>query len=108
MANKIEVTNLNPINGFVNYGSRYAGSKIIHYGNNSVLTFSTYKKINYPISSADKFAVIAPGMEFRPDKVSLQTYGTVDYWWRILEANNMHDILEFRTGVNIRLPATIF
>ena len=109
MANKIEYTNLRPTDGFVNYGSRYANSsKIIYYGNNRVLSFTTYKKSRYPESSADKFTVIPPGMEYRPDKVSLETYGTVDYWWKILEANGMNDIYAFKSGTNIRLPATIF
>jgi hypothetical protein len=40
--------------------------------------------------------------------VSLETYGVVDYWWKILEANNMKDIFDFKSGVNIRLPGSIF
>lgn len=107
MANKIEYTNLRPIDGFVNYGSRYAAAPIIYYGDNRVVTFGTYRKKQYPNTSSDKFAVIPPGMEFRPDKMSLEAYGTVDFWWRILEANGIKDIYSFKSGMNIRLPSVL-
>ena len=100
----IEFTNYVPTDGFVSMGSRYANATVIYWGPLRKITFTTYKKRNYPYNSEDKFAIIPPGMEFRPDKMSSSVYGVPDFWWRVLEANNMKDIYDFRAGVNVRLP----
>lgn len=107
MANKIQTSNLQSTN-FVSSLSRYLDSDIIYYGDNNLITFTTYKKKKNLTTSDDKFAVITPGMEYRPDKVSYAAYGTVDFWWRIMEANDIKDIFDFKAGVNIRLPGNIF
>jgi len=51
------------------------------------------------------FLTITKAFEYRPDLVSYKVYSTPDYWWKILEFNNMLDIFEFHTGRNIRLPS---
>jgi len=108
MANNITYTTLVPTNGFVGPSSRYADSTILYYGPNSVLTFTTYvRKSAYVPSSNDKYAVIPPGFEYRPDKMSLSAYGTVDFWWKIMEANNIKDVFDFKSGLSIRLPASV-
>lgn len=107
MANKIQFTNLQP-NNFVHNLSRYNNSEVIYYGDNNLLTFTTYKKKNNTPSGDDRFTVITAGTEYRPDKVSYAAYGSVDFWWRIMEANNIKDIFEFKAGLNIRLPGNIF
>lgn len=107
MANYIEDTNINA-KQFVPPSSRYSESKVIYYTEKKLLTFKTYKKTETPLSSKDKYAVITPGVEFRPDLVSQKAYGTVDFWWKILEANGMKDIWEFKSGLNIRIPDAIF
>jgi hypothetical protein len=48
--------------------------------------------------------VISKGVEHRPDLVSFDHYGHVDNWWRILEANNIKDIWDFKAGTTIILP----
>ena len=53
-------------------------------------------------------AVIPSGMEFRPDLVSKEKYGVPDFWWKILEANKMKDIFEFRAGKTIILPENVY
>lgn len=106
MANYIETTNINP-RRFVPVSSRYSESPVIYYTENKILTFPTYKKTVIPRTSRDKYYVIPPGREYRPDLVSLSAYGTVDYWWKIMEANNIKDIFEFKSGLNIRLPDSI-
>ena len=108
MANKITLTNLNPINGFAAPLSRYINSTIIYYGNKNITTYKTYVRIPIPTTSSDKFGIISGGMEYRPDLVSMQAYGTTDFWWKIMEANNMIDILEFKSGVSIRIPGNIY
>jgi hypothetical protein len=107
MANQIvETTFL--ANRFVAQTSRYIDSKVLYYGPNNLLTFATYKKRSYPTSDKDKFMVIPKPREYRPDLVSYEQYGTVSFWWRIMEANGLKDILEFEAGRNIRLPSNVF
>jgi hypothetical protein len=108
MPNSSKPTDLRPRDGFVSGLSRYADAKIIYYGANNVLTFTTYKKKPYPVSASDRYSVIPPGMEYRPDLVSRQAYGVVDFWWKIMEANGISDVFDFKAGLNIRLPADIY
>lgn len=108
MANSITITTLNPSNGFAAPLSRYLGSTIIYYGNQNKLTYKTYVRTPIPLDSTDKFGVISGGVEYRPDLVSQQAYGTTDLWWKIMEANNMMDILEFKAGTTIRIPGKAF
>lgn len=108
--NTIEPANINT-DKFVNTTSRYKNSTVVYYNTpyKKVLTFNTYKKqvSNIPTED-DTFTVVSPGMEYRPDLLSYQFYGTPDFWWKILEANNIKDIFDFKTGINIRLPSNIF
>lgn len=108
MANYIEFTTINPKGIFVPVSSRYADSTVIYYTENKLLSFETYKKTPIKSSSNDKYYLISPGTEYRPDLVSFRAYGTVDFWWKIMEANNLKDIFEFKSGLNIRIPDAIF
>jgi hypothetical protein len=110
MANFIEDANIQP-QRFVSALSRYLNSTVIYYhiGNQKKITFTTYKKTSSTKSrDGDLYMVIPAGMAYRPDLVSQQVYGTTDFWWKIMEANNIKDIFEFETGVNLRLPGNIF
>jgi hypothetical protein len=106
MANFIEASNIDS-KRFVTFTSRYSGSDVYYYTENKLLTFGTYKKTNIPLSNRDKYYVVTSSTEFRPDLVSLAAYGTVDFWWKIMESNNIKDIYQFRSGLNIRLPDNI-
>jgi hypothetical protein len=78
-------------------------------GTKRVLTFGTYKKqIPATSSEEDMYTVVTPGFEYRPDLLSQKVYGTPDFWWKILEANNIKDVFEFKTGKNIRLPGNVY
>jgi hypothetical protein len=107
MAQSIGAANL-PTSNFVDNTSRYNSSTVIYYGDGRKLTFTTYKKQSYPTSPDDRFMVISKGYEYRPDLVSNKVYGLVSYWWKILEANDMKDIWDFKVGTNIRIPALVF
>jgi hypothetical protein len=107
MANYIEKTNLDP-SRFVPTSSRYIGIDVIYYTENKILTFKTYKKQTSSSPGInDKYYVVTPGTEYRPDLVSYAAYGTVDFWWRIMEANNIKDVFDFKAGLNIYLPDTL-
>jgi|GEM_PF-3933209 len=108
MANQIITTNIRPIDGYVSGSSRYANSAIIYYGSLHKITFPTYRRKSIIPSENDMFMVIPGGLEYRPDLVSKEMYGSVDFWWRILEMNGMTDIFQFKSGVNIRLPSNVY
>lgn len=107
MANKIEYTNINPIR-FVTATSRYANSRVIFYSEDKITTFETYKKQKFTPTQQDQVAVIPPGMQYRPDLVSRDRYGTVDFWWKIMEVNQIKDIFDFKAGKTIILPGNIY
>jgi len=88
--------------------SRYQKSRVIYYGDLPKTAFEIYKRVPTTSSSTlDKVTLISAGWEYRPDLVSFDIYGSPDFWWKIMEANNMNDILQFKTGKTIRLPANI-
>lgn len=107
MTIKISKTNIPPVN-FVGGMSRYLNQDVIYYSENNLLTFTTYKRKKITRSDKDQVMLITPGYEFRPDLLAYDKYGVVDVWWKILEANKMKDIYEFRSGKTIFLPENIF
>ncbi len=107
MANFIETTEISP-SVYVTPVSRYLNSKVIYYTEAKRLTFATYKREEPKISQDDQFTVITKGTEYRPDLISQRAYGFPDLWWKIMEANGISDILEFKAGKVVRLPNFIF
>jgi len=104
MANYIEyASNLVP-DLYVVPTSRYVNSRVVYYGNQKKMTFDTYKKSQISDNQDDKYMLITAGYEYRPDLVSQKAYFTPDYWWRIMEANNIIDILDFKQGITVRIP----
>jgi hypothetical protein len=106
--NSITPTNFRPQDNFVDKLSRYLNSRIVYYGKNNVMTFTTYKKQAPGPNPSDRYTVVPPGMEYRPDLVSRQAYGLPDFWWKIMEANGISDVMDFKAGTNLRLPANIY
>lgn len=108
MANYIEESNFVG-SRFSNLGSRYYNSKVIYYVINGSrkIAYEVYKKSSNLNSNKDVFMLIVPRYEYRPDLASLDAYGVVDYWWKILEVNNIKDIMEFKTGRTIRIPSNV-
>jgi len=100
----IELANI-PTNAFVSPTSRYIQSTTIYWGKDRLLTFKIYKRTPTSVSPQDKFMVIPGPFQYRPDLISNRVYGTPDFWWKILEANDMSDIWQFKAGTNIRLPS---
>ncbi len=107
MANKIEFSNTSATT-FVSPTSRYVSSRVIKYSDQKITTFETYKKNPYKMGAGDQLAVIPGGMEYRPDLMSMERYGTTDFWWRLMEANNIKDVIEFTAGRTIILPENIY
>jgi len=107
MANYYEETLINPRN-FVPVTSRYADGTVIYYTERKLLAYKTYLRGKYPPNKSDKFLVISKRYEFRPDLTSYDAYGVPDFWWKILEANGIMDVYQYKAGLNIRLPGNIF
>jgi hypothetical protein len=107
MANKYEISNIKASSLFVS-SSRYKNSDVVYYGDNKLLTINIYKRKSTPLSKNDKFTVITPGTEYRPDLLSYKAYGTPDFWWKIMEFNGIKDIYDFKSGLNIRLPMNVY
>lgn len=110
MANFIENANT-PSSKVVSALSRYINSTVVYYhiGTIKKLTFTTYKKqISTVPTQTDMYMVVPSGMEYRPDLVSQKIYGTPDFWWKLLEANNIKDIFDFKAGTNLRVPGNVF
>ena len=106
MANKIIETEITPTDALVDSLSRYANSTVLYYGDNGLMTFSTYKRqVTDSDPTQDQYTVISPSHEYRPDKLAYQVYGAPDLWWKIMEANGISDIWNFKAGLNIRLPS---
>lgn len=91
-------------NDIVGTNSRYFDKKIIYYGEQRIITFETYIRKPYQQNGSEKVMLINKGVEYRPDLVAFDHYGIPDFWWRILEANEMKDIMEFTAGTTIFLP----
>lgn len=107
MANRIEFSTNNATT-FVTPTSRYASSRVIKYSDQKMTTFETYKRKPFRMSAGDQLAVIPAGMEYRPDLMSMERYGTTDFWWRIMEVNNIRDVVDFKAGRTIVLPENIY
>lgn len=103
----IEIANISHAN-FIDSKSRYNNSKVIYWGDRKIITFETYKRKTTGSSEGDRFYVITKGTEFRPDLVALRAYGDVKLWWKIMEANGISDIWDFKSGRNIIIPEALF
>jgi hypothetical protein len=104
MANSIEKYNIIDSRNFTVKSSRYINSQIYYYGNDKKITYETYKRRTYTYSDSDKFFEIKSGLNYRPDLVSQSFYGVPDYWWLIMEYNDIYDIADFTAGKIVRLP----
>ena len=108
MANAITEIQMDPVsNDIVATTSRYANSILIYWGPKNLITFKTYTRKSTIIGPQDRFVVITSRYQYRPDLISSMEYGAPDFWWKIMEYNNMKDIMEFTTGKNIVLPANV-
>jgi hypothetical protein len=107
MSNHASITNENS-GKYVQATSRYLNSKILKYSllDRDVLTFETYKQKPKSLRGGE-WVTIGASHEYRPDRLSYEVFGTPDFWWKIMEHNNMKDILEFKEGVNIKLPWSV-
>jgi hypothetical protein len=106
MTVKNQASNIN-IGSVIQGFSRYKNQKVIYWGDHNLITFDTYVRKAYIPTGKERVMLITKGVEYRPDLVAYDAYGTVDVWWKILEANGMLDIWEFKSGKTIIIPDTL-
>lgn len=107
MANYIEQSKINA-RKFVNISSRYSQSPVVYYTEKKILTYSLYRITPIKSTKKDKFTIISKGYEYRPDLMSYEFYGMPDFWWKIMEANKLKDIMQFKSGLSIKIPGDFF
>lgn len=105
MAIPVEIVDT-PATTYVPKSSRYATSQVLLYGENKVATFKTYKRGTMVNSDQDRFTVIPPGEEYRPDLTSYRAYNSPDFWWQIMQINGIFDVYDYKAGKNIRIPSS--
>ena len=87
--------------------SRYLDSIVYYYGDQNKITYETYKRKDIEETSNDRYAILESKYQWRPDRFAADVYGNKNLWWKIMEANNIYDIHDFKTGVQIRIPGNI-
>jgi hypothetical protein len=82
--------------------SRYKGAIVTT--ENEAQYILLKKLIQVPLTTEDFYITLDQGNALRPDIISNQVYGTVDYGWAIMEVNNIRNFLELEVGVRLRIP----
>jgi hypothetical protein len=55
--------------------------------------------------TSSKLAEVPNNMEGRPDLLSYAAYGSPNYWWLIVEANEVYDYeVDLKAGTVIKIP----
>ena len=55
-----------------------------------------------------RYTVVSKNYEYRPDLLSYEAYGLSEFWWQILEFNEIKDVYDFKAGLNITIPQNFF
>ena len=85
------------------YSERYELERFMEYTDNyDILTSAILLELRN-ISPSGRFVV--NGQDARPDLVSFEIYGDVQYWWIILLYNEISEIGELITGMELKYPS---
>ncbi len=94
-------------------GQKYDRSNFFIELSHDIDNETTVKEYDLSASYFRYFKAIKPTRPFqitkydanRPDRVSREAYGIMDYWWIILKFNNISDVFyEFQEGDIIEIP----
>lgn len=86
--------------------SRYRGATVTEVEHRGELKpYTVLKKlVDIPLTTEDYFIRLDEGTAQRPDLISYQCYGTVDYGWAIMELNGIRSWLDLTLGTKLRIP----
>ena len=108
MANdKIKTSDIPSVDDALRNGkSRYQQTPVIQNSTTGFSTLQIYRQQpdSYSIEDNSRMYEVGPASAFRPDRISAEAYGSVEYWWMILEANNISGIDELKPGLTLRVP----
>ncbi len=86
--------------------SRYRGATVTEVTDSkgSLRPYTVLKKIvEVPLTTEDYYIVLDDGNAQRPDLISYQVYGTVDYGWAVMEINGIRSWLDLVSGTKLRI-----
>jgi len=71
-----------------------------------VTRYTLWQRPNIVFASADAARhAVTPRTEYRPDLISYDYYDTVDYWWAIMDVNEIRDVFtELVRGTVVVVP----
>lgn len=87
--------------------SRYRGATVTQVSatDGSLRDYVVLRKpLNVPLNTEDVYIELDQNNEKRPDLISYQAYGTVDFGWAIMEVNSIRSFLDLTSGTRLRLP----
>lgn len=88
-----------------NPNSRYRGATVteVEY-KGEIKPYTVLKKmLDVPLTTEDYYIKLDQGNAQRPDLISYQVYGTVDYGWAIMEINGIRSWLDLKEGTRLRI-----
>ena len=85
------------------------GSKVFTHRGKTLIDIGSsvaYRDFVSRLDSIDsKLAEVPNNMEGRPDLISYAAYGSPNYWWLIVEANEVYDYeVDLKAGTVIKIP----
>lgn len=58
----------------------------------------------FPLTTEDRFITLTQQGQFRPDLISNEVYGTPEFGWAIMEANDLRSFVDLKSGLRLRIP----
>ena len=86
--------------------SRYRGATITEVDfDGERRPYTVLKRlIDVPLTTEDYYIILDQNNQLRPDLISFQVNGIVDYGWAIMEVNGITSWLGLTEGVRLRIP----
>jgi len=86
--------------------SRYRNSTVTQVERDGEFEeYVVLRKISrFPLTGEDKYVTLTQQSQFRPDLISQDVYGTPDFGWAIMEANNLRSFVDLKQGLRLRIP----
>ena len=88
----------------------FSNYKVTHRGKTLKTVTPSPRFYNYPDTVVGKsnLIIVPSGFRGRPDLLSFHVYGTPDYWWLLLLANDIVDPYEeLKEGIQLKIPKVL-
>jgi hypothetical protein len=91
-------------NGTVIASNRYDTKATLITNDGEYTRTLKYEELYAAPSDTDLYIAVDITNQYDPFKISYQYYGTVNYYWVILSANNLFSMFDLVEGLTIRIP----